>query len=95
MDWLRRLFVEDERERRPPWELGLSDEERAQERRTQAVIDAFLAKPRPPRVTIRDHGPFDALTDTCQRCNLTRIALYSTPIMPPCDPDAAAGSLKR
>ena len=51
----------------------------------EETIKAYLAKPKAPKITRRDHGPWDLLTQFCLGCNKSLLELYSTPIMPRCN----------
>ena len=72
-----------------PWYAGLMSEAEAEEReqrsRTNMAVAEFLARPKPRRYNILDHGPWDNRTVTCLGCNRTQKELYSTPVMPPCE----------
>lgn len=71
-----------------PWWDGLMSpaeaEERERDSRTKEVVAEFLARPKPRRYNILDHGPWDNRTVTCLGCKRTSAELYSTPVMPPC-----------
>jgi hypothetical protein len=51
------------------------------------VTDAYLAKPLPKQVTIKDHGPWNPVTSTCLSCGRDLLELYKDIRMPECKRD--------
>lgn len=56
--------------------------------RLRASCLAYLAHPKPRRVTIADHGPWDFRAECCLSCGQSKRRLYSTILMPPCQREA-------
>jgi hypothetical protein len=69
---------------RPPWELGLSDEEREKELRTQQIVRAYLSRPHLRKITLADHGPFNLQSLTCLNCGKGMKTLLSFTMIPEC-----------
>lgn len=71
-----------------PWWDGLMSPAEAAELDRQGqcrlAVAEYLAKAKPKRVRITDHGPWDNQILKCLGCNRTEVELYSKPVMPEC-----------